>query len=103
MAASGEILMSLDTVEDEPGEVVLFQPVRKRRRQQVELVALWGDEVVGHGSLVAIAPGRLVALAPALPGTSQIVPGGFVQQAQRYVILTIRYSHCHEGRRSDSP
>ena len=38
----------LDAVEDEPRQVVLRQPLRERWRQQVELIALWGDEVVGH-------------------------------------------------------
>lgn len=35
-------------VDDEPGEVILFQPVVDRRRQQVVLIAITGDEVVGH-------------------------------------------------------
>jgi hypothetical protein len=38
----------IDHVEDEPGEVVGWQPVAQVRRQQERLVAVTAKEVVGH-------------------------------------------------------
>ena len=71
-------------VEDEEGQVVFFQPVGDRRRHEVQLVTLDGAEVVGHGPIVAIAPGQVVDLTSVLPGALQITDGrtpGVVQQA----------------------
>lgn len=65
----------VDAIEDEPREVIFWEPVGQRRRQQVELVSLRGYEVVGHGAIVAMAPGQAVDLTRALPGTSQIARG----------------------------
>ena len=73
----------LDTIQDEPCQVVLFQPVRKRRRHEVQLVTLDGEEVVGHGPIVAIAPGQVVDLTRLLPGALQVADGrtsGIMQQ-----------------------
>jgi len=52
--------------------MVFGQPVRHRRRQQIELIALWGEEVVGHGPILAITPGQMVDFTRALPGSLQI-------------------------------
>jgi hypothetical protein len=40
----------VDDVEDEPGEVVLGQPVAQVGRQQEGLVAVAAQEVVSHGA-----------------------------------------------------
>ncbi|HLI16560.1 MAG TPA: hypothetical protein VKV23_10995 [Acidimicrobiales bacterium] len=65
----------VDAVEDEPREVIFWEPVGDRRREQLELIAFWGDEVVGHFPIVVIAPGQVVDLTRALPGSSQIGAG----------------------------
>ena len=61
--------------EDEEGEVVLGEPVGDRGREQVELVALGGEEVVGHDVIVAIGPVQVVDLPRALPRPLQIASG----------------------------
>ena len=43
-------------VQDEPGEVVFWQPVTQIRREQEELVAVTAKEVVGHGASYLFAP-----------------------------------------------
>lgn len=62
----------LDTVGNEPCQVVLTKPVRKRRWEQVELVSLRGDEVVGRRPIVPIAPVQVADLTRAPPGSMQI-------------------------------
>jgi len=76
VAVEGGEVHLLHRVEDEEGEVVLGKPVGDRRREQVELVALGGEGVVGHGVIVAIGPVQVVNLPRALPGTSQTVSRG---------------------------
>ena len=49
VALEGRQIHLLHRIEDEEGEVVLGQPVGDRWRQEVELVALWGEKVAGHG------------------------------------------------------
>jgi hypothetical protein len=39
----------VDHVEDEPGEMILGEPVAQVRRQQEGLVAVATQEVIGHG------------------------------------------------------
>jgi len=39
----------LDGIQEEPGEVVLGQPLLEARGQQVGLVSVTGEEVAGHG------------------------------------------------------
>jgi hypothetical protein len=43
----------VDDVEDEPGQVVGWQPVAQVRWEQERLVAVAGTEVVGHGQSYA--------------------------------------------------
>ena len=62
VAVEGEEVHLLHRVEDEEGEVVLGEPVDDRRREQVELVALGDEEVVGHDVIVAIGPVQVVDL-----------------------------------------
>jgi len=53
----------VDHVEDEPGEMILGEPVAQVRGQQEGLVALCAQEVAGHGlfyPLAALAPNALV-------------------------------------------
>jgi len=69
VAVEGGEVHLLQRVEDEEGEVVLGKPVGDRRREQVELVTLGGEEVVGHDVIVAIGPLQVVDLTRALPGT----------------------------------
>jgi protoporphyrinogen oxidase len=76
VAVEGGEVHLLQRVEDEEGEVVLGKPVGDRRREQVELVTLGGEEVVGHDVIVAIGPLQVVDLTRALPGLSQIVSRG---------------------------
>jgi hypothetical protein len=42
----------LDGIDHEPGEVVLGEPVAQVRRQEQRLVAVAGDEVLGHAWMV---------------------------------------------------
>ena len=75
----------VDGVEDEEGQVVFVQPVGDRRRHEVQLVTLDRKKVVGHGPIVAIAPGQVVDLTRVLPGALQKTDGwtpGVMQQAQ---------------------
>ena len=74
----------VDGVEDEEGQVVFVQPVGDRRRHEVQLVTLDRKKVVGHGPIVAIAPGQVVDLTRLLPGALQVADGrtpGIMQQA----------------------
>ena len=76
VAVEGGEVYLLQRVEDEEDEVVLGKPVGDRRQEQVELVTLGGEEVVGHDVIVALGPLQVVDLTRALPGTSQIVSRG---------------------------
>ncbi len=72
VGVEGRQVHLLDRVQHEPRQMVFGQPVRHRRRQQVELVTFWGEEVVGHDVIVATGPVRVVDLPRALPGSLQI-------------------------------
>ena len=65
----------VDAIEDERREVIFWEPVGQGRRQHVALVSLRGDEVVGRDPIVVIAPGQVVDLTRALPGSLQIAAG----------------------------
>ncbi len=71
----------IDAVENEPHEVIFWEPLGQRRRQQVELVSLRGDEVVHHSTIFPIAPSQVADITHALQGVCRS-PRGFVQQAQ---------------------
>ena len=75
VGVEGREVHLVDAVEDEPREVIFWEPVGQRRRQQVELVSIRSDEVLGHDPIMVIAPARMVDLTRALPGTSQIARG----------------------------
>ncbi len=82
----------VDGVEDEEGQVVFVQPVGDRRRHEVQLVTLDRKKVVGHGPIVAIAPGQVVDLTRLLPGALQVADGrtpGIMQQAHTREIITL--------------
>jgi hypothetical protein len=49
VGVEGREVHLLDRVQHEPRQMVFGQPVRHRRRQQIQLIAFWGEEVVGHG------------------------------------------------------
>jgi hypothetical protein len=83
----------VDHVQDEPGQVVGWQPVAQVGREQERLVAVAGQEVVGHGACYPIAP-----LAPNVsflrvnaPATPSLTGGSNLPKA------TLRWTA--EGRR----
>jgi hypothetical protein len=57
-----------DDIDDEPGEIVLRQPVAERRRHQVLLVPLDRPEVVAHGRLLLVPPHPRIVAASAFRG-----------------------------------
>lgn len=70
-------------VEDEPGQVVLGQPVEERRGQQEELVTLDSEEVVGHGPFsLEILIGRGISRARH-QGVFRSMPGGSCNRLAR--------------------
>ena len=73
VGVEGREVILFDRVQHEPRQMVFGQPVHHRRRQQRELIAFWGEEVVGHGPILAITPGhQMVDFTRALPGSLQI-------------------------------
>jgi hypothetical protein len=72
VGVEGREVHLLNRVQHEPRQMLFRQPVRHRRWEQIELVALWGEEVVGHGPILSITPGQIVDLTGALPGSLQI-------------------------------
>ena len=50
-------------VDHEPGEVVVVEPVAQVRRQEHRLVAVAGEEVLGHARMLAVQPDAQAALS----------------------------------------
>jgi len=85
-------------VEDEPGQVVLRQPVEERRGQQEELVTLDSKEVVGHGLFsLEILTGRGISRARH-QGVCRSMPGGSCNRLTRSPFRSA-FTLWWEGRR----
>ena len=102
VAVEGGEVHLLHRVEDEEGEVVLGEPVGDRRREQVELVALGDEEVVGHDVIVAIGPVQVVDLPRATRAFAGRLRGScnrLIQIARRIGVNTASRSARAEGGR----
>jgi hypothetical protein len=86
---SGEVAYRCREVEVE--ELVWSHVGCHRRREQVELVTLGGEEVVGHDVIVAIGPLQVVDLTRATRDFADRLKG-FVQQAQPPLAVVLRQS-----------